>query len=243
MRTLPDLQHVSQRLGELEGIIPKSLRSEWDTWRETWPNELAAQLRFAELWAQLSWWERRAELAPEGPAFQRATAELVRVASPAEVGGVLSEHSAGDLLDWMVELDEQLRQLDADIQDAQRAAPYWGQGDASMWQVFLYGVRDQPPEVPRFGWFTWYAEHSPFWDRWYNTEQRWSEMKRWDAAFKAWHSSFVSAGGKPTQQNVIVGPDEPPEEPLTAEELHRFGVASLFVLGLFAVGYTVRAFK
>lgn len=226
-------------MADLERLMPAGLRDEWQAWRSSWGQSLASQGRLGELWAALEQWESRAEQTAAGPRYERAT---VTMTAPG-VAGVFSEHSAGDLLDWMVELDGQIRQLDQDVYTKERAAPYAGQSFLGQWQVFVRGMPPAAPRVGLSGWLDWYSAHSGWGDRWYNTRELWADMERWDKAFDAWHKEFVSLGGKPTQTKVIVGPDKRPGKPLGLEDVRTFGTGALIVGGIIGLGYLVRSFR
>jgi hypothetical protein len=239
----PTAAETSSRLAELAQAITPGIAPAWRQWRAEVARPLLRAGRRGELWAALSAWERRisAESASSAP-YRRST---MAMASP--VAGVLSEHSAGDLLDWMIELDQQMDELDANIHDQTRAAAYWGQGDEGAWTNFFRGPtpntagEQPPPRVGESNWKAWLAANRSYWTRLWHTAELWQAMGSWDRGFKAWHTRFVQAGGKPTQASVIIGPDKPPERPIGMEDVRTFGTGALIVGGIIGLGYLLRS--
>lgn len=241
----PRLEHATARMDELDRLIPPGIRPEWEAWRQSWGRSLPAQGRLGELWWHLGQWEQRAAREARGPRYERATAAMVSGC----VAGVWTEHSASDLLDWMIELDQQMRTLDADIHSAERVGPRWGSAWEGAWQNFYSGPtpntagEQPPPRVAESNWRKWFAAHKGWTDRWYNTADRWAEMGRWDQAFERWHKTFVGTGGRPQQTTVIVGPDKTPERPVSLADVRTLGTGILLVGGIIGLGYLIRSFK
>ncbi len=223
---LPTTAQVLRLERELASHVPETATQIWERYGQM-ARERALHAP-AEAWVYL----RAAELAFAG-------AELE--SKPGTVAGFWSEHSAGELGDYMAELDAQIRALDADVQS--KPGPEVGQGFLGRWLAFIHGQQGVENVIGETGWFPYYATNGGWWKRFYSTEEIWKSTEAYNATFIRYYDEFVALGSSPTKPEPKFGPSSPPSKPVGWDDVRNVMTVAGFIGGAVAIGYLVRSFR
>lgn len=127
------------------------------------------------------------------------------------VGGVLFERDADDLLDYMIELDDDINAFDADVATTPGLPALY----VTAWSIYVSGHDDlggvSPPVPGSVNWREYFDDNSGSWARSWRTDEIWQATADYETKLLLFRAKFRELGHEPKSKEPTAGPDTPPE--------------------------------